>query len=89
MWECDLLDPASEASDGRSTYLGALKTHLGKVQFELPAIELGLVQLDAGAGGGLRGAEVYPDSTEAFEKLEGGVLVVDPKQGLEPLLHRL
>lgn len=66
-----------------------LKTHLSKVQFELPAVELGLVQLDAGAGGGLRGAEVYPDSTEAFEKLEGGVLVVDPKQGLEPLLYRL
>lgn len=92
MWECDLLDPESEtaaASDGRSTYLGVLKSHLSKVQFELPAVELWLVQLDAGAGGGLRGAEVYPDSTEAFEKLEGGVLVVDPKQGLEPLLYRL
>lgn len=92
MWECDLLDPESEAaaaSDGRSTSLGAFITHLSKVQFELPAIELGLVQLNAGAGGGLRGAEVYPDPAEAFEKLEGGVLVVDPKQGLEPLLRRL
>lgn len=66
-----------------------LKTHLGKVQFELLAVELGLMQLDSGAGGSLRGAEVYPDSPEAFEKLEGGVLVVDPKQGLEPLLQRI
>lgn len=92
MWERDHLDLESEAaaaSEGRSVYLGALKTHLSKVQFELPAVELGLVQLDAGAGCGLRGAEVNPDSTEAFEKLEGGVLVVDPKQGLEPLLYRL
>lgn len=75
-----------------SAYLEALvflKTHLGKVQFELLAVELGLVQLDSGAGGSLRGAEVYPDSPEAFEKLEGGVLVVDPEQGLEPLLQRI
>lgn len=64
-----------------------LKTHLGKVQLELLAVELGLVQLDSGAGGSLRGAEVYPNSPEAFEKLESGVLVVDPKQGLEPLLE--
>lgn len=63
-----------------------LKTHLGKVQFELLAVELGLVQLDSGAGGSLRGAEVYPDSPEAFEKLEGGVIIVDPEQGLKPLL---
>lgn len=65
-----------------------LKTHLGEVQFELLAVELGLVQLDSGAGGGLRGAEVYPDSSEAFEKLEGGVLIVDPEQSLKPLLER-
>lgn len=66
-----------------------LKTHLGKVQFELLAIEFGLVQLDAGAGGSLRGAEVYPDSPEAFEKLEGCVLIVDPKQGFKPLLQKM
>lgn len=47
------------------------------------------MELYAGAGGGLRGAEVDPDSTEAFEKLEGCVFIVDPKQGLKPLLHRL
>lgn len=97
MWECDLLDPESAAvSNGSATKqldiqdleaLVLLKTHLGKVQLELLAVELGLVQLDSGAGGSLRGAEVYPNSPEAFEKLESGVLVIDPKQGLEPLLE--
>lgn len=97
MWEFDLLDLESEAagvSDGRSpkqlrTFTSILATRLGKVEFELLAVELGFVQFDAGTGGRLRGAEVYPDSPEALEQLESGVLVVDPKQGLEPLLQEI
>lgn len=61
-------------------------THLGKIELELLAVELGLMQLDASAGSGLRGAEVDPDSPEAFEHLESCLFVVDPKQSLEPLL---
>lgn len=61
-------------------------THLGKVEFQLLAVELRLVQLDASAGSGLWGAEVDPDSPKAFEHLESRLLVVDPKQRLEPLL---
>lgn len=64
-------------------------THLGKVEFELLAVELGLVQLDACTGGGLWGAKVDPDSPEAFEHLESRLFIVDPKQCLEPLLWRL
>ena len=63
-------------------------THLGKVEFELLAVELGLVQLDASAGSGLRGAEVDPDSPEAFEHLESRLFIVDPKERLKPLLRR-
>lgn len=82
----------TEVLQNNCAYLEALvflKTHLGKVEFELLAVELGLVQLDSGAGGSFRGAEVYPDSPEAFEKLEGSVLVIDPEQGLKPLLQRI
>lgn len=61
-------------------------THLGKIELELLAVELGLMQLDPSAGSGLWGAEVDPDSPEAFEHLESCLLVVDPKQSLEPLL---
>ena len=64
-------------------------THLGKVEFELLAVELGLVQLDASSGSGLWGAEVDPDSPEAFEHLESRLFIVDPKQRLEPLLWRI
>lgn len=64
----------------------SVDTYLSEVKFELLAVELGLVQLDAGTGGGLRGAEVDPDSPEAFEHLESDLLVVNPKQCLEPLL---
>lgn len=64
-------------------------THLGKVEFELLAVELGLVQLDASAGRRLRGAEVDPHSPEALEHLESRLPVVDPEQGLEPLLQRV
>ncbi len=63
-------------------------THLGKVQFKLLAVELGLVQLDASTGSSLWGAEVDPDSPEAFEHLESRLFIVDPKQGLEPLLRK-
>lgn len=62
-------------------------THLGKVEFKLLAIELGLVQLDASAGCGLWGAEVDPDSPEAFEHLESCLFIVDPKQRLKSLLQ--
>lgn len=64
-------------------------THLGKVEFELLAIELGLVQLDASAGSGLWGAEVDPDSPEAFEHLESCLFIIDPKQRLKSLLWRI
>lgn len=64
-------------------------TNLGKVEFELLAVELGLVQLDASAGSRLWGAEVDPHSPEAFEHLEGRLLIVDPEQRLEPLLRRM
>lgn len=64
-------------------------THLGKVEFELLAVELGLVQLDASTRRRLRGAEVDPHSPETLEHLEGRLLVVDPEQGLEPLLQRV
>lgn len=63
-------------------------THLSEVEFELLAVELGLVQLDASAGSGLWGAEVDPDSPEAFEHLEICLFIVDPKQRLEPFLQR-
>lgn len=63
--------------------------HLGKIKFELLAVELGLVQLDASAGCGLWGAEADPDSPEAFEHLEGRLFIVDPKQRLKPLLQRV
>lgn len=63
-------------------------THLGKVEFELLAVELGLVQLDASARRRLRSAEVDPNSPEALEHLESRLLVVDPEQGLEPLLQK-
>lgn len=45
------------------------------------------MQLNAGAGSGFWGAEVDPDSSEAFEHLERRLFVVDPKQCLEPLLE--
>lgn len=64
-------------------------THLGKVEFELLAVELGLVQLDASTRRRLRGAEVDPHSPETLEHLESRLLVVDPEQGLEPLLQRV
>lgn len=64
-------------------------THLGKVEFELLSVELGLMQLDASAGSCLWGAEVDPDSPEAFEHLESRLFIVDPKQRLEPLLWRI
>lgn len=60
---------------------------LGKVKFELLAVELGLVQLDASAGSGLGGAEVNPHSSKAFKHLESRLFIVDPKQRLEPLLY--
>lgn len=44
------------------------------------------MQLDASAGSGLWGAEVDPDSPEAFEHLESCLFIVDPKQRLKPLL---
>lgn len=62
---------------------------MGKVEFELLAVELGLVQLDASAGGSLWGAEVNPDSPETFEHLEIHLFIVDPKQRLESLLWRI
>lgn len=61
-------------------------THLGKVELELLAVELGLVQLDASAGSSLWSAEIDPDSPEAFEHLESRLFIVDPKQRLKPLL---
>lgn len=64
-------------------------TNLGKVEFEFLAVELGLVQLDASASSCLWGAEVDPHSPEAFEHLEGRLLIVDPEQCLEPLLQRI
>lgn len=64
-------------------------TNLGKVEFQLLAVELGLMQLNASAGSCLWGAEVDPHSPEAFEHLEGRLLIVDPEQRLEPLLRRM
>lgn len=61
-------------------------THLGKVEFELLAVELCLVQLDASAGSSFWGTEVDPDSPEAFEHLEICLFIIDPKQRLKPLL---
>lgn len=58
-------------------------THLSKVQLHLLPEELGLVQAQPGVGGRQVAAEVDPDALEALEVLEGDVLVVGPKEGLE------
>lgn len=63
-------------------------THLGKVEFELLAVELRLVQLDSSPGSGLWGAEVDPHSPETFEHLEICLFIVDPEQRLKALLQK-
>lgn len=64
-------------------------SHLSEVEFQLLAVELGLVQLDAGAGRRLGGAEVDPDSPEAFEQLESDLVIVDPEERFKPLLQKI
>lgn len=64
-------------------------THLSEVELKLLAVELGLMQLDACAGRCLGGAEVDPDSPEAFEHLERCLFIIDPEQCLEPLLQNM
>ena len=62
--------------------------HLCKVKLELGPVELGLVQLNAGPGGGFGGTEADSDPSEALEHREGRLLVVYTEQSLKPLLWR-
>lgn len=61
--------------------------YLREVQLQLPAGEVGVMQLDPRSRCRFGLAEVYADSSKAFKQLKGDLVIVDGEEGLKLLLQ--